>query len=128
YKTIKSLCPEGCLVKCLEYDTRFSIYGDDFQFFDYKDPLNLPLEWKHSFDVVIVDPPFLSEECLCRMAVTAKFLTKDKIILCTGMVMEAMAEKLLGAKLCTFIPRHTNQLQNEFRCYTNYDAIHLNDT
>jgi len=86
-----------CTVKCLEFDTRFNVFGEDFQFYDYfnvfgedfqfydyKEPLNLPLEWKQSFDVVIADPPFLSEECLCKTAVTAKFLAKDKVIVCTG--------------------------------------------
>ena len=84
YKKIKTMCPAEVTVKCLEYDTRFSMFGEDFLFYDYKEPLNLPLEWKHSFDVVIADPPFLSEECLCKMAVTAKFLSKEKIVLCTG--------------------------------------------
>jgi len=76
--------PMTCTVKCLEFDTRFNVFGEDFQFYDYKEPLNLPLEWKQSFDVVIADPPFLSEECLCKTAVTAKFLAKDKVIVCTG--------------------------------------------
>ena len=75
---------DTCDAKCLEFDKRFMIYGEDFQFYDYKEPLNLPLEWKECFDIVIADPPFLSEECLCKTAVTAKFLTKGKIILCTG--------------------------------------------
>jgi 16S rRNA G966 N2-methylase RsmD len=84
YQKIRETKPISCTVKCLEYDRRFAIYAEDFQFYDYKEPLNLPLEWKQNFDVVIADPPFLSEECLCKTAVTAKYLTKDKIILCTG--------------------------------------------
>lgn len=84
YKKIKEMKPATCTVKCLEFDKRFEIFGEDFQFYDYKEPLNLPLDWKQSFDIVIADPPFLSEECLCKTAVTAKFLTKGKILLCTG--------------------------------------------
>lgn len=126
YKKIRHLKSETCDVKCLEYDTRFSIYGEDFHFYDYEEPLNLPLDWKHSFDIVILDPPFLSEECLCKSAVTAKFLAKDKVILCTGAIMAGLAQKLLNASPCSFQPRHTNQLQNEFRCYTNYNSDILN--
>ena len=37
-----------------------------------------------SFDLVLADPPFLSDECLTKTAVTLKFLAKDKILLCTG--------------------------------------------
>jgi 16S rRNA G966 N2-methylase RsmD len=70
--------------KCLEYDTRFHIYGEDFIFYDYQKPLKFPEEWKKSFDIVIADPPFLSEECLCNTAVSIKYLAQDKIILCTG--------------------------------------------
>ena len=60
------------------------MFGEDFQFYDYKEPLDLPLDLKQSFDIVIADPPFLSEECLCKTAVTVKFLAKEKILLCTG--------------------------------------------
>ncbi|XP_075216053.1 EEF1A lysine methyltransferase 1 isoform X2 [Lycorma delicatula] len=67
------------------------------------------------------DPPFLSEECLQKTAVTVKFLAKDKIILCTGAAMERLAEKLLGVKKCKFEPRHKNNLANEFSCYANYN-------
>ena len=34
--------------------------------------------------MVFADPPFLSDECLTKTAVTVKFMAKEKIILCTG--------------------------------------------
>ena len=74
------------------------MFGEDFQFYDYKEPLNLPLEMKQSFDIVIADPPFLSEECLCKTAVTVKFLAKDKIILCTGKLTEKISEGCYDTK------------------------------
>ena len=86
YKKIREIKPSNCDVKCLEYDERFKVFGEDFQFYDYKEPLDLPLDLKQSFDIVIADPPFLSEECLCKTAVTVKFLAKEKILLCTGKV------------------------------------------
>ena len=54
-------------------------------FYDYTKPLVLPqkLEEK-SFDVVIADPPYLSQECLQKTADTVSFLAKAKLILCTG--------------------------------------------
>ncbi|XP_066400904.1 EEF1A lysine methyltransferase 1 isoform X3 [Molothrus aeneus] len=73
-----------------------------------------------SFDVVIADPPYLSEECLQKTAETIKYLTKGKILLCTGAVMEEQAAKHLGVKMCKFIPKHSRNLANEFRCYVNY--------
>ena len=69
----------------LEYDRRFEIYREKFIFYDYNDPLNLPEGLQEgSFDLVVVDPPFLSKECLSKVAQTVKFLTKEKVILCTG--------------------------------------------
>lgn len=126
YKKIQKIKPDTVIVKCLEYDTRFQIYGEDFLFYDYKEPLKFPEEWKKSFDIVIADPPFLSEECLCNTAVSIKYLTQDKIILCTGAVLDNLADRLLGLKPCIFLPQHTNKLQNEFRCFTNYDSQLLN--
>lgn len=36
------------------------------------------------YDLVIADPPFLSDECLTKTALTIKFLAKKDIVLCTG--------------------------------------------
>lgn len=38
----------------------------------------------NSFDLVIVDPPYLAEECLTKSLQTAKCLTRKLIMLCTG--------------------------------------------
>lgn len=67
-----------------EYDTRFKIYGADFIQYNYKFPLDLSRDMSSQFDLVIADPPFLSDECLTKTAVTIKFLTKKHIVLCTG--------------------------------------------
>lgn len=71
-------------VVLFEYDSRFKIFGVDFIQYDYKSPLNVPRYMSSQFDLVIADPPFLSVECLTKTAVTIKFLTKENIVLCTG--------------------------------------------
>lgn len=69
----------------LEYDHRFAAYGDDFIFYDYSEPLALSSSVpEQSFDVVLADPPYLSEECLAKVALTIKYLSKGKVLLCTG--------------------------------------------
>lgn len=73
------------VVTLFEYDRRFAAYGEDFKFYDYKTPLEIPREKSGYYDLVIADPPFLSEDCLAKTAVSIKYLTKDKIILCTGL-------------------------------------------
>lgn len=68
-----------------EYDRRFSTYGEDFIFYDYNEPLSLPSAVApQSFDIVLADPPYLSEECLRKVTQTVKFLSKGKVLLCTG--------------------------------------------
>lgn len=77
-------------VKLLEYDTRFSVYGSDFLLYDYQSPLEIPKEFSSSFDVVVADPPFLSDECLTKTALTMRYLSKGPLILCTGMFILPM--------------------------------------
>ncbi|XP_074917768.1 EEF1A lysine methyltransferase 1 isoform X3 [Chelonoidis abingdonii] len=123
YQKLKEQDDKDFSVCILEYDKRFSVYGEEFIFYDYNNPLNLPRNLiPHSFDIVLADPPYLSEECLRKTAETIKYLTKGKILLCTGAVMEEQAAKHLGVKMCSFTPKHAQNLANEFRCYVNYDS------
>ena len=70
----------------LEYDRKFEIlYGNDFVYYDYTKPRELPEKISETyFDIVVADPPYLSEECLKKVSETVKFLTRGKILLCTG--------------------------------------------
>lgn len=71
----------------LEFDRRFAAYGHDFVFYDYNEPLALQARLPpHSFDVVLADPPYLSKECLEKVAQTIKYLSKGKVLLCTGVL------------------------------------------
>ncbi|CAI4224707.1 unnamed protein product [Auanema sp. JU1783] len=115
-------------LKVFEFDDRFRLkYPDEFVFYDYKQPATFPPELKEYFDVVVVDPPFLSDECLVKTAQTVRLLSRPdtKIILCTGSIMEEQALKLMGAKRTSFNPQHEKNLANEFACYTNYSPITL---
>ncbi|KAG0372945.1 MAG: N6-adenine-specific DNA methyltransferase 2 [Linnemannia gamsii] len=108
-----------------EYDTRFDVYGRQFIHYDYSHPLEFRLapELKSSVDLIVVDPPFLSEECLTKTLETVRFLLKEggKVVLCTGAVMEPIALKD-GLKMTQFFPGHQNGLSNDFRCYVNYKS------
>lgn len=46
-------------VQLLEFDKRFEQYGTDYTFYDYNHPEDLPSELKHSYKVIIADPPYL---------------------------------------------------------------------
>lgn len=120
YKQLKRNCGER-QVTIFEYDERFKTFGSDFVPYDYKFPLSIPRDMSNSYDLVIADPPFLSDECLTKVAITIKFLAKKNIILCTGAIMADLAKRLLDVKICNFIPCHQNNLANEFSCYANFD-------
>ena len=77
-----------------EFDKRFAIYGDQFTYYDYNSPLDFGSSVdKQSFDIVFADPPFLSEECLSKVAQTINFLARGKIILCTGTIINKYPKK-----------------------------------
>ncbi|KAJ0041576.1 hypothetical protein NL108_013731 [Boleophthalmus pectinirostris] len=117
---------EDVSVQLLENDRRFASYGDDFIFYDYHQPLALPAHvHPHSFDVVLADPPYLSHECLSKVAQTVRYLSKGKVLLCTGAVMQSTAKELLDVDMCDFLPQHHRNLSNDFRCYTNYPSSGL---
>lgn len=123
--------PQLCL---LEYDRRFEVVGSDFQFYDFQQPLRLPAELKGKFDRIICDPPFLSEDCQTKAALTVRFLAKNwsndsddglRFISCTGERMESTILKLygkIGTKTTDFDPEHSKGLSNEFRCYANFEC------
>ena len=109
---------------CFEFDQRFAAFGEDFRFYDYRAPLEVDRGLREAFDLVFLDPPFLSEECLAKTAVTARLLAKERgtpTVLCTGEVMAGLAARLLDLHMCAFLPRHENNLANQFRCFANFD-------
>ncbi|KAK6232352.1 hypothetical protein SCA6_002425 [Theobroma cacao] len=61
YAYLKNMDP-NISVQLLEYDKRFEQYGSDFTFYDYNQPEDLPLELKHTYQVVVADPPYLIVE------------------------------------------------------------------
>ena len=125
--------PGLCL---LEYDRRFEVFGNDFVPYDFQHPLRLPQELKGKFDRIIYDPPFLSEDCHTKTAMTVRFLARQwgprseypnelRLITCTGERMEPLIAKLyanVGVKVTTFEVEHGRGLSNEFRCYANFEC------
>lgn len=113
------------LVKIFEYDRRFASYGDDFVYYDFNEADNPEClqEFQNYFDLVIVDPPFLSEECMKKISTIVKKVVKadGKIIFCSGEVCEPWITTFLQLKKCNFKPEHDRNLGNEFASYSNFD-------
>ncbi|KAJ8714261.1 hypothetical protein PYW08_007881 [Mythimna loreyi] len=118
---VKRQLGDKATVTLLEYDRRFEVHAPDFVFYDYNSPDKLPPEVLGAYDLVIADPPFLSEECITKTSQTIKLMAKEKIVVCTGAVMQDKVKELLGLNLCQFRPHHRNNLANEFSCYANFN-------
>ncbi|CAF0839879.1 unnamed protein product [Adineta steineri] len=118
-----------------EYDTRFSTGDNTFVEYDYNDTDRIEQNYvslKHSFDVLIIDPPFLSRECFEKVSHLAKFIGKTtpicKNIICTGAIQEENIKEFFpGATRVTFQPRHERNLMNPFACFVDYETKTLNN-
>ncbi|OTB13809.1 hypothetical protein K445DRAFT_159329 [Daldinia sp. EC12] len=113
-------------VYLLEHDQRFSVFPE-FVFYDFQQPIKLPAELKGSVDRIICDPPFLSEDCQTKAALTVRWMSRStpRLIVCTGERMETLVTKLyrsLGAQTTTYEPVHARGLSNEFYCYANFEC------
>lgn len=115
YVAMKRICKERMIsprMTLFEYDKRFSVLPG-FQFYDFNAALQLPSALKASFDRIICDPPFLSEDCQTKTALTTKYLARTwsqdlRFISCTGERMESVVLRLygkLGVNTTSFEPR-----------------------
>ncbi|XP_060665293.1 protein-lysine N-methyltransferase CG9154 [Drosophila nasuta] len=124
YATIKKLHSN---VNIFEYDKRFAAYGTDFVHYDYnavdsnKDYLS---HQNQCYDLIIADPPFLSEECMRKMSKIVNNLQRrsdSKIVFCSGEVVEPWLTAYLPVHKCRFQPQHERNLGNEFVTYANFN-------
>lgn len=81
---------------------------------------------------MICDPPFLSDDCQTKFALTVRWMAKPaadvRIIVSTGERMENLVTKLyrsFGVKTTDYEPTNAG-LKNEFFCYANFDSDEWN--
>ena len=124
----------------LEFDKRFELLAGEshFVFYDYNNPLEYDDKdgaLRGKVDRLIIDPPFLNEDCQGNSAKTAHSLlapdtgaltkngvAKHRLVSCTGERMhEIIARVYPKTHMTTFLPEHANGLSNEFRCYADFE-------
>lgn len=104
---------------------KFAKYEKAFVAYDYNlgDDENYLKEHENSFDLIILDPPFLSEECLRKSLLIVNRIKKREkslIVLNTGTIQKELAE-LHGLIEATYKPQHKNNLANQFSTFSNFD-------
>ena len=80
-------------------------------FYDFNKPEELPSELHHSFDLVVIDPPFITREVWEKYAEAAKLLLKVEgghVLLSTIDENETTIKELLGAERKKFRPSIPN--------------------
>lgn len=141
YAAIKNFHPEEIPTEhiyLLEYDTRFEILAgaSHFSFYDYNTPEKIPEKLRHKCHRLLIDPPFLEEECQTKSAMAASNLlvtdetaktkfgdTKFKLITSTGERMNSVVKRNYpSTEETSFLPEHKNGLSNEFRCYASFEC------
>ncbi|ODQ77733.1 hypothetical protein BABINDRAFT_40958 [Babjeviella inositovora NRRL Y-12698] len=121
-----------------EYDKRFELLAgkEHFGFYDYVEPFAYRHDLKGKVHRLLIDPPFLSDECQSKVALTAKSLLVEdktvvnslgelqyKLISSTGEVMAPVIRKAYpGVNMTDFVPQHKNGLSNLFACYASYEG------
>ncbi|KAH7816530.1 putative ubiquitin-conjugating enzyme H5b [Monocercomonoides exilis] len=74
--------------------------------YDYKKPLSLPPEMQHSFDCVVIDPPFITRDAWEKFAEMGKQLASENaLFICSSIAENAsMLSELLQVKSVPFKP------------------------
>lgn len=141
YAAIKQLPEEEVPTKhiyLLEFDSRFEVLAgkDHFSVYDYNYPDMIPDHLRNKCHRLLIDPPFLEEECQTKSSQAANNLlvidrsgktksgdSRYKLISSTGERMQHIVKKNYpDTKMTTFLPEHKNGLSNEFRCYANFEC------
>ena len=102
-----------------------------FVFYDFNEPETIPTNLLGTFDVVVVDPPFITHEVWQKYATTTKLLMKQgtatdgspagKVILTTVAENADLLNRLLGASATAFLPSIPH-LVYQYNLYTNYNS------
>ncbi|CEM13679.1 unnamed protein product [Vitrella brassicaformis CCMP3155] len=114
------------VVQCsrlFDYDVSFASHPS-FVFYDFNNPEELPDHLLHSFDYVIIDPPFITETVWRNYARTTELLWPPgggKVLASTVIENAPLLRELFGAKPVNFRPSVPN-LVYQYSFFTNYSS------
>lgn len=60
-----------------QYDEHFASEGDNFVAFDFNQPLSITSEFHHTFDFIVIDPPFITNEVWEKYTVATQLLLRS---------------------------------------------------
>eukprot|EP01024_Parvocaulis_polyphysoides_P073042 TRINITY_DN9357_c0_g3_i1.p1 TRINITY_DN9357_c0_g3~~TRINITY_DN9357_c0_g3_i1.p1 ORF type:complete len:217 (+),score=20.92 TRINITY_DN9357_c0_g3_i1:80-652(+) len=112
----------------LDYDESFSDSTKNYVKFDFNYPNLLPLDLMHSFDMVVIDPPFITEQVWTNYAQAAKMLICEggKIIGSSIFENRQLLWDLMGISPCCFQPAIPT-LVYQYDFFVNFEVKFMNE-
>ncbi|GAX73222.1 hypothetical protein CEUSTIGMA_g675.t1 [Chlamydomonas eustigma] len=94
--------------------------------YDFNKPEDLPGNLLNDFDMVVIDPPFITREVWEKYTKAAKLLLKNegKVIASTVAENDGLLSELLGSKPCNFKPSIPHLIY-QYNFFTNYKPTAL---
>ena len=113
--------------KVFEFDKQWS-NDSGFVFFDYNNPEAISIALFGQFDMVVIDPPFITEECWEKYTQTTRLLLcpGGKVIGTTLVENEGFMHSLLGCKPVKFQPSIPN-LVYQYNTYCSFSPKFLDE-
>eukprot|EP00695_Tsukubamonas_globosa_P001118 TRINITY_DN2066_c0_g1_i1.p2 TRINITY_DN2066_c0_g1~~TRINITY_DN2066_c0_g1_i1.p2 ORF type:complete len:107 (+),score=3.68 TRINITY_DN2066_c0_g1_i1:116-436(+) len=98
--------------------------------FDFHKWDEIPADVRHTFDYVVVDPPFITRDAWEKFAAATKLLAKQdgtsKILVSSVAENADMLNELLGLRPVVFQPSIPH-LVYQYAFFTNYESTFLNE-
>ena len=111
-----------------DYESKATWSKDaNYVYYDYNDPLKFDETLRNSFDVVVIDPPFITREVWDKYAQTAKALavSNQPLVIATTVIENApLMKELFDATPTEFQPSIPN-LVYQYACFTNFPCVCL---
>src|SRR6056300_355147 len=108
----------------LDYDTTLSSQNcKSYVFYDFNYPTSIDANLRGLFDVIVIDPPFISQSVWKSYAITVTLLAKEGAhIICTTVAEnEALMERLFMCQKNKFQPSIPN-LTYQYNTYANFEC------
>ena len=116
---------ENLNVALFEFDKRFSIFEDAFNFYDLNKPLDIDKIHHNKYDIIVADPPFLNEETIHKVSESMRLISNEnsiKIFITGIQVEDSIIKEFPELKLTNIKIEHDKKrLQNPFGFFCAID-------
>ena len=115
------------LCTLFDFDNSLGSCSSQFEFYDYNNPTNIDKKLHHTFDVIVIDPPFISPSVWEGYSATAELLgvNENAHIICTTVEQNAgLMERLFNCKATRFQPSIPT-LVYQYNTYANFPSAAL---